>query len=431
MKRFAYIIPFLLLSGSIKGQSFNQPALFSSSGSEEIIEVEFGPDRSLFVLGYCTDTLVYDGVQLPFIGPFLAKLDSLNGLEWIRPAGGDSFILTTHLGFKHLEVDDQGYSYLIGQYLDTALVLDTILTSLSNSPHFMAKVDPQGNLVWARNIGFSLKLSDIEVAQSGQIIICGGAYSASSRIGSTVLDGDIVLTCGTDMLVAKYDAQGNKLWAKSYGGCGWYGDWAYGVDTDPAGNIFLGGHLRSDTWFDSIFVSVPSNNGNGYTVKLNPSGVAQWVTATGYRVYDVAADRLGNCFSTGYTNGAYFDTTYVTPRFTAFYVAKYDPNGSLDWVRHQYDVANRNTYSYGTAYSVVCDELNNVFAAGLFLSDSLVLGNNIQLPASYCGTVGSSGFILGFDNLGSSIFGKNVQSCTGPSKGLSVAVSDCRLAASR
>ncbi|MBK9453319.1 MAG: SBBP repeat-containing protein [Bacteroidetes bacterium] len=55
-------------------------------------------------------------------------------------------------------------------------------------------------------------------------------------------------TMGVDMLIAKYDPNGNLMWAHAIGGAGV--DAGTGIAVDDSGNVFVGGHFEQTVDFD-------------------------------------------------------------------------------------------------------------------------------------------------------------------------------------
>lgn len=80
---------------------------------------------------------------------------------------------------------------------------------------FVAKVAPNGNLVWAKLLGGT----QCDLFEAVWPIASGG-YLAGGETASN--DGDIVNYLGgpTDMLLARFDENGNLVWKKTFGGTG-------------------------------------------------------------------------------------------------------------------------------------------------------------------------------------------------------------------
>jgi len=162
-----------------------------------------------------------------------------------------------------------------------------------NQSPFVAKLDPDGNLDWVRAFvstggpnGFG---EAVGTDAAGNVFLAGWFH------GTVDLDPgpgtDLVVSAGSsDALLAKFDPDGNLLWANVVGGTARDEIAALGVD--PTGDVIVGG----------LF---------GGTVDFDPGpGTAELV--------------------------------YVgTPGFADGFVAKYDgTTGALDWVRHIEELGN-------------------------------------------------------------------------------------------
>jgi hypothetical protein len=75
----------------------------------------------------------------------------------------------------------------------------------------------------------------IEVGPSGEVYAAGN-FEFSQNIGSFPLTN----AGGSDIFLARYDANGTVQWAKQVGSSG--SDHVYGLAVDPAGNVYIGGH---------------------------------------------------------------------------------------------------------------------------------------------------------------------------------------------
>jgi uncharacterized delta-60 repeat protein len=105
-----------------------------------------------------------------------------------------------------------------------------------------------------------------------------------------------------DIMTARYDAMGNRLWTARYDGLNDY-DLAAGITHDPEGNVYITGYS-----FQSV---------SGWiTVKYNSSGNLVWETfykGTYQRPTNISLDESGNVYVAG--------TTSATPHF--YTVIKY------------------------------------------------------------------------------------------------------------
>jgi hypothetical protein len=149
-----------------------------------------------------------------------------------------------------------------------------------------------------------------------------------------------------DIFISKYDADGNFIWAKSFGGTG--NDGANNLQIDSQGNLYLIGH------FDDLadlnpdkFKSLNLKSKGEYDVfvmKLNNSGNLIWVKTFGGLGYDngnsLALDNYGNLYVTGTFDGtADFDPDTIKEYNLAskgksdMYISKFDTIGNFIWAK--------------------------------------------------------------------------------------------------
>ncbi|MBI4944861.1 MAG: T9SS type A sorting domain-containing protein [Bacteroidetes bacterium] len=180
----------------------------------------------------------------------------------------------------------------------------------------------------------------------------------------------------TDVVVTKYDASGNALWARKGGSNGNRADRGWHVATDAAGNVFVTGI----TGFGGTFGSLTFQAGM-FLVKYNTNGTEQWVK-TGTTGDDrsqglsVATDASGNIYVAGnfwsptFTIGTYTLTNSMgAANQSDAFVVKYDALGTVLWVRKGAS-GNGST----SAYSVSVDGSGNVFVGGYTIHNTFVSG---------------------------------------------------------
>jgi hypothetical protein len=138
---------------------------------------------------------------------FVAKLDSSGNWLWAMNAGG------TYIDWGwDIAVDANGNSYVTGHFDRTANFGSNTLTSYGYWNIFVTKLDSSGNWLWAKNAGGTGydEGCDIAVDARGNSYVTG-YFKGSATFGSTTLTNE-------DIFVAKLDCNGNWLWAKNAGG---------------------------------------------------------------------------------------------------------------------------------------------------------------------------------------------------------------------
>lgn len=157
-------------------------------------------------------------------------------------------------------------------------------------------------------------------------------------------------------------------WAQSAGGLS--NDKTRCVTTDAQGNVFLTGEMTGDATFGEI--TLKSGGGMDFFVaKLDPAGKFLWARHGGGslvdRGYGVATDAKGNCYVTGHCQGS--DVEFEGTKLHSagdydVFVAKYDPDGKLLWIR----TAGGKGYDYG--HGVAVDGNGDVIVAGAVVGES-------------------------------------------------------------
>ncbi len=259
------------------------------------------------------------------------------------------------------------------------------------------------NWAWAKSGSGSLndwgRCMDNDL--NGNIFITGNFLSPTITFGTTTLTN--ASTPGDDAYLVKYDATGNVIWAKSYGGVG--GDIAYSVATDANGNVYIAGQFTSDSiTFDTITLTNNSNNPlDFFIVKFDNNGNVLWAKNEGVNgkvaAKSVCTDLNGNIFLYGEFNSP--SITIGTTTLFNFgnydvFIVKYDSNGNVLWAK------NEGTSTGEFAYGGVCSDINgNVFITGIY-SSSINFGTT-QLTS--LGT--SDNFIVKYDQNGNVIWAKS------------------------
>ena len=240
---------------------------------------------------------------------FVAKLDINGNWLWAKQAGG-----TSEDGGTSIAVDANGNSYVTGSFKESANFGTTTLTSSGSWDIFVAKIDHNGNWLWAKQAGGTDNDGGISIAvdDNGNSYVTGGFYGSSCSFSTiTLINSSIEYS---DIFVAKIDYNGNWLWAKQAGGTGY--DAGYGIAVDTNGNSYVTGEFDgSATFGTTTFTS--SGGSDIFVAKLDSNGNWLWAKQAGGTDDDygkgIAVDNNGNSYVTGYFwSSATFGTTTLT-----------------------------------------------------------------------------------------------------------------------
>lgn len=339
---------------------------------------------NILITGSFQQTVVLDqdssSINLTSAGSFdifFAKYDSIGNFLWARRIGSYD-----DDGPSKVDFDSYGNIYLTGGFTGTVDFdpgSDTSnLISNGGKDIFFAKYDPNGNYLWAKNIGSGGidGVSSFILDDNGNIYIIGSFTSFNSD--STDFDPGtgtaylIPVGGNADVFFAKYDSDGNYLWAKSIGSVST--DVGYGIKLDSNDNILITGYFSGQADFDpgpdTSFIIVTGSN--TFFAKYDSSGNYLWSKHlagynTGYNIYLDASENIFLC-------GGLYGVSDFDPDTGIFnispvgqpdsYLAKYDPAGKLLWA---YALNIQSTfYSQPLAF----DGIGNIYVTGTFFNSA-------------------------------------------------------------
>jgi hypothetical protein len=261
--------------------------------------------------------------------------------------------------------DPTGNVYVAGKYELSAVFSGNTITCAGNHDCYLAKYTPSGSLSWIRTAGGANGDYYNSIASDATYIYAGGEIEGGGTItfpGSTVTlqgQGD------NDIVLAKYDQNGNLIWARS---AGWkYNESVHGIAVDAAGNVYVGGRF-SDTLIIGSQTLYGYTQKDFFVAKYDANGTFQWARQGGGPGRDdvkgLVCDAAGNVYITGvYENGMKLGaTTYSTTNGVYYdaFLAKYDASGNLQWVQTEggdYDDA---------AWAITIDNAGMIYTTGEF-----------------------------------------------------------------
>jgi len=258
---------------------------------------------------------------------FVAKLDPGGNFLWAVRAGGASWGEEGH----GLAVDGSGNVYLTGDFRETASFGPHTLTSAGYVDVFAAKLDPEGNFLWAVSAGGASHDSsyDLAVDDSGNAWLTGCfRYSASFGPHTLASAGN------RDIFAARLDPDGNFLWAVSAGGT--EQDYAYGIAIDGSGNAWLTGYFLGTASFGPHDLTSAGST-DVFAAKLDSDGNFLWAVSAGGPCgdsgHDIAVDAMGNAWLTGYFYGtaSFGSHSLTSTSYDDIFAARLDTDGNFLW----------------------------------------------------------------------------------------------------
>jgi hypothetical protein len=256
---------------------------------------------NVFLTGYFeSQTIIFGPDTLTNAGYsviFLVKYDANGNVLWAKSSG------ETDNGFAiSLAGDAFGNTYVTGEFIGPIITFgsDTLINPSNERNVFLVKYDTGRSVLWAKNTGGT---SD-NLASSVAVDTSGNAYLTGCFKGSTITFGSDTLTNDGlfDIFLAKYDAGGNVLWAKSAGGTS--NDFGNSVSVDAFGDAYLTGQFSSSAITFGNYTLTNAGGGDIFLAIYNNNGNVLWATSAGGTSDEdgqsVAVDASGDAFVAGW-----------------------------------------------------------------------------------------------------------------------------------
>ncbi|MDP4284860.1 MAG: SBBP repeat-containing protein [Bacteroidota bacterium] len=392
------------------------------AGSGNVFSSSIAVDGSgnVYVTGYFSGTIDFDPgagvanlVSAGVYDIFIAKYDAAGNYVYAKSMGGTGYYSYS----SSLAVDGSGNVYVTGYFQGTvdfdpgAGVAN--LVSAGDYDIFIAKYDAAGNYVYAKSMGGTGydRANGLVVDGSGNVYITGFfEYTADFDPGTGV--ANLVSAGGLDVFIAKYDATGNYVYAKSMGGTG--NNYGSSLAVDGSGNVYVTGFFADTVDFDpgtGVTNLVSAGDDDIFIAKYDATGNYVYAKSMGGTGYDrgncLAVDGSGNVYVTGY----FQDTADFDPGAG---VANLVNNaGSEDIFIAKYDAAGNYIYAksmggIGTDQSsyLALDGSGNTYITGLF-QDTV----DFDPGAGVANLVSAGGldvFIAKYDATGNYVYAKSM-----------------------
>jgi hypothetical protein len=309
---------------------------------------------------------------------FFAKYDATGAYQYARHLSSSLF---SSKYVNSIVADGSGNVHLAGNFYGQIDFDPGNGTQIISGDYdaFFAKYNANGEYMYAKEIGEYNGWDGaygLAIDASGNVYITG-YFQGTIDADPGVSTANLISSNGSiDIFFAKYDVNGNYLFAKQAGGTGT--DYGMTIAVDGSGRIFIGGYFGGTADMDpgsgTVNLVAPGSVSNAFWGAYDASGAYRFAGQLGTYsnsgmssyVYDVAADGSGNVF----VIGKFFGTIDVDPGAATstltstgnadVFLAKYSASGGLVFA-HRFGGTNEDI-----GYGLVLDGSGNVYVTGSF-----------------------------------------------------------------
>ncbi len=271
---------------------------------------------------------------------FVARINMGGTWQWVKRAGGGAYI-----SWGTGEFNDQGLAvscdfacnvYVAGCFRETADFGATSYSSYGNCDTFVAKLDYNGNWIWAKRAG----QGGVDVPRDittlgGGVSFVTGNFENSATFGTHT----VASAGGWDIFVAKIDSGGSWNWAFRAGVSGTITnglELGTGISHDTLGNIYTTGIFRaySSQWIYFGGTGLQSLGQNDmYIAKLTYAGTPLAPTGV-YLTTQMNIAPVGSWTDTVHWNAVGADTggAAISPSYYKVYYCGTSPNGPYTYL---------------------------------------------------------------------------------------------------
>ncbi len=203
---------------------------------------------------------------------------------------------------------------------------------------------------------------DMVIDGSGNVYVCGSSDSIATQ---------------SDAIVLKYNSAGSLLWSTRYNGPANTSDGAYSIALDNTGNVYITGYsVGTGTGFDMI------------VVKLNSAGVQQWAARLNGTANQndfgssIAVDNTGNVYCCGLINRTGSNEDLAT--------VKLNSSGVQQWIEY-YNWVN----GFESGQKIQLDASGNIYVSGKSMNAS----NNYDIITLKYNNSGANQFTVRFNGV--------------------------------
>lgn len=218
----------------------------------------------------------------------IVLLGQNSGWEWVRSFGGVEVNRYDYADpgehFDFVSCDQSNNIYVAGRMLDEAIAGDIQLLGNGDFDIVVAKLNPQGQYIWATNLGSP----GMDLPSGLSLDLDGNAYLTGIFSGTLRLGGFTLQSRGdTDMFVAKINTEGIWQWVRQAGSQAVsdnleMGEISIDIQTSEQGNSVVMGIFHGLAYFGTHTLNCSGEE--WFLASIDTNGNWIWAKSMGERI---------------------------------------------------------------------------------------------------------------------------------------------------
>ena len=302
-------------------------------------------DGNVVLTGYfASDSISFGNSTLINLGQndvFVVKLDENGNVLWSYGTGSENSDFSNSIA-----IDNNNNIYFAGSFNFGTIDSTSFNFGAFTLPQhvgdnlFIVKLNPNALVLWAKStggIGYN-SISGIATDLNNNLFIGGSFENDTIDFGNHLLTNNDLYT--RDGFVAKFDEDGNSLWAIK-GECP-KDDYINAITTDLNGSVYFTGNYKgSGITFGSVTLSDNSlGDYSIYVAKYDSSGIFKWAeeskNGSKGKGISIATDASGNAYLTGefhsYMISFGVKNAYSIGGGSDIFLIKFNQTGIAQWL---------------------------------------------------------------------------------------------------
>lgn len=328
-----------------------------------------------FVAG--SDTL-FNTVSNGTTDIFVVRLNTNGDILWANSFGGNSW--DNAYGICG---DSNGDVYISGYFRSQWIDFDNFhLLNKGESDIYISKINPAGQVLWAKSYGNTGVESGEAVATDtyGNCYMTGSFSSQSLGFGSFTL----INSGNSDVFIVKLDHNGIPLWGRTSDSPS--SEFARDIEVSGYENICISGSFHGTGVSFGGVQLLNEGESDVFLVSYNHMGTIKWARSFGGIgsdvITDIDSDSTGNLSVTGYfdSDSIIIGDTTIQAQGTDpdMFVTRYNSSGDFLWA-----IGVSGFYSCDYSQGLVSDKSGRITITGEFVGINLTFGDTTLISQGY------------------------------------------------